>query len=100
MRKTYDEIFNIFTTKNCELYTTKDEYIAMKEPSKCKFSFKASCSHDNTVTLTNFLQKESGITCKNCMKKQVSDKLIEFNKDNDQASSKCIIQENSGFNKC
>ena len=31
--------------------------------------------------------------------KKVSDKLIEFNKDNDQASSKCIIQENSVFNK-
>lgn len=99
MSKTYDEIVNIFTNKKCELYTTKDEYSAMKEPSKCKFLFKASCGHDNTVTLTNFLQKESGITCKNCMKKKVSDKLIEFNKDNDQASSKCIIQENSVFNK-
>lgn len=99
MRKTYDEIVNIFISKNCELYTTKNEYIAMKEPSKCKFSFKASCSHDNTVTLTNFLQKDSGITCKNCMKKQVSDKLIAFNKNNDQASTKCIIQENLVFNK-
>ena len=76
MRKTYDEIFNIFKTKNCELYTTKDEYIAMKEPSKCKFSFKSSCSHDNTVTLTNFIHKNSGVICKICMKIQVSDKLI------------------------
>ena len=42
MRKTYDEIVNIFTTKNCELYTTKDEYIAMKEPNKCKFLFKTN----------------------------------------------------------
>jgi hypothetical protein len=99
MKKTYDEIISIFNGNKCELYTSKEEYDTMIRASGCKFTFKASCGHDNSVTLTNFIQKKSGIICKNCMKKQISNKLIEFHKDNDQPASKGHVQENEAFNK-
>lgn len=99
MKKKYDEIITIFNSNNCELYTSKDEYDNMLGASSCKFTFKASCGHDNSVTLTNFIQKKSGIICKNCMKQQISNKLIEFHKDNDQPASKVHVQENEVFNK-
>lgn len=81
MKKSYEELLKIFQDKNCELYLTKDKYDLLNKLSYCKFSFKASCGHDNTVTLTNFVQKGSGVICKDCMKAKVSEKLVEFNKD-------------------
>ena len=87
MKKSYSDIVNIFEGKGCELYTTKEEYDEMTQASNCKFYFKASCKHDNTVTLTNFIQKNSGVICKACMKKQISGKLIEFHKDNDKPAT-------------
>lgn len=99
MRKTYEEIIKLFNDNACELSTSKDEYDNMKMPNKCKIAFKTSCGHDNTVTLTNFVQKKSGVICKMCMKKQVSDKLVEYQKNNDKPASKGNIQENKVFNK-
>ena len=36
----------------------------MQNANRNKFYFRASCGHDNTVTLSNFIQKGSGLTCK------------------------------------
>ena len=78
MKKSYDIINEIFSDKNCELYTSKVEYDLMQNTNRNKFYFRASCGHDNNVTLTNFIQKGSGVTCKECMKKRVSNKLVEY----------------------
>lgn len=99
MKKSYEELLKIFQDKKCELHTTKEEYDTVNNLCHCKFSFKASCGHDNTVTLTNFVQKGSGVICKDCMKTKVSEKLVELNKDNDQPASKSLIQESEVFNK-
>jgi len=98
MKKSYDIINQIFTDKKCELYTSKDEYNLMHNANRNTFYFKASCGHDNNVTLTNFIQKGSGVTCKECMKKQVSSKLVEYQKQNDMPASKGHVQETRVFN--
>jgi hypothetical protein len=98
MKKPYEEIVKKFKENDCELYTTEDDYNLMKKPSVCLFHFKSSCGHDNTVLLTNFVNKSSGVKCKNCMKIHISKKLIDYNKDNTGASSKGHEQENKVFN--
>lgn len=99
MVRQYSDIVALFEEKGCELYTTEDEFILMKTPDKSVFSFKASCGHDNTVTLTNFVCKCSGVTCKTCMNIRVRDKLIEFHKDNDQPADKNHVLETEVYNK-
>ncbi len=100
MKKSYEDLVKIFQDNNCELTTTKEEFDLLNgRLSASIFSFKASCGHDNTVTLTNFVQKGSGVICKKCMKSQVSAKLKEFNQDNDKPASKCLVQESDVFKK-
>ena len=97
MKKSYDEIRKIFEDKECELYTTKEQYDEMKTPNKSIFHFKTSCQHDNTVTLTNFIQKGSGVICKNCNKINVSLKLSNYQKDNSISTSVGLEQEYRGY---
>lgn len=89
----YIKLQEIFESKGCKLLTTNEE---LAEQSKSyehkKVSFIAACGHENTVTITNFQQKGSGVTCKNCMKKKVSEKLKTHNKEKVEAS-KSTIQE-------
>ena len=98
MKKTYEEIVKIFKDQKCELCITKDEYSLIANPSRYRFYFKSSCGHDNTVTLTNFISKSSGLKCKNCVKSDIISKLIDYNKANDAPSSKGHAQENQVFN--
>lgn len=71
---TFVKIVERFAEAGCTLYTTEEEYSAMKNPMACVFRFKASCGHDNTVTLTNFWYKGTGTRCKDCTKQTVSKK--------------------------
>lgn len=96
VRKEYSVIQKLFESHGCELYTTKDEYDNMKNPVKSKVNFKASCGHDNTVTLTNFLQKQSGLLCKPCVYKKVSDKSKEYKENNKNIN---LEQEYEGYKK-
>lgn len=70
----YDSVVKYFREHGCELYTTNEEYDTFKNPTKSKVSFKATCGHDNTVTLTNFYSKKTGLVCKNCVYKKISEK--------------------------
>lgn len=98
MKKSYEEIVKIFKDKECELCTTEDEFNLIPNPSRHRFNFKSSCGHDNTVILTNFVNKSSGVKCKNCIKTHISKQLTSYNKDNKCASSKGHEQENKVFN--
>ncbi len=99
MKRSYEDLVKKFQDKNCELTTTEDEFCLLNNLYNCKFSFKASCGHYNTVTLTNFVHKGSGVICKDCMKERVTHKLVEFNKNNDKPASKSFVQESDVFNK-
>ncbi len=82
-RKPYEEIYNCFKEKGCCLYLSEEEYNKLKSPIFQVVSYKASCGHDNTVTLTNFIHKNTGIFCKECTIQNVSQKLRELNVSNE-----------------
>ena len=82
-RKDFSEILKIFADKGCELHTSKVQYEEMKSPIRSIFNFKASCGHDNTVTLTNFVCKNSGVVCKSCMVTNMSKLLSDNTKHDD-----------------
>lgn len=84
---TYDSVSKLFEENGCKLLTTKDTFDALSGRSqfKMKVEFVASCQHPNTVTLTNFMQKKSGLVCKDCMYKSVSKQLKEQHKDKDES---------------
>lgn len=88
------KIVERFAEAGCVLYTTEEEYNNMKNKLAGIFRFKASCTHDNTVTLTNFWYKGTGIKCKDCIKEVVSKKNIINNSNND-----CNKQEYEGIVK-
>ena len=74
----YNKLVNIFAKENCKLLTTEEEYkklIKEKGQSICKFEFIATCGHNNSVTLTNFVSKKSGLLCKNCNNLKMSETL-------------------------
>lgn len=68
---TYKDVVSKFAEAGCELYTTEEEFKSWPKTSHGICKFKASCGHDNTVTLTNFLCKGSGKICKSCMAQRV-----------------------------
>lgn len=74
---TYENIKHIFSSKDCNLLTTKEEFIELrkeKKPSYICFKFISSCGHENTVKLTNLISKNSGVICKSCMNIQRASK--------------------------
>lgn len=96
----YDDIREVFKEKKCELKTTAIEFSKQNETvmaSKCRIEFIASCGHDNTVTLTNFISKSSGVICKDCSRKNVGE--ILRNKYDHTDGCLWNIQEAEGFQK-
>jgi len=66
---TYTQAVQKFAEKNCLLYTTEEEYKDMPcAGMKGIMRFRAVCGHNNTVTLTNFWYKDTGLNCKDCIK--------------------------------
>lgn len=93
MTDEYDKLKKIFESKECKLLTTREELEKQtKKLSYKKVLFVAKCGHDNSVLITNFKSKSSGVMCKDCMKKQIIQKLKEQN-ENKQEASRCTIQE-------
>jgi hypothetical protein len=78
-RRSFDDIYNCFKEKGCCLNITKEKYDTLKSPMTEVVSFKASCGHDNTATLTNFIHKSTGLLCKACMVQNVTQKLKDLN---------------------
>jgi hypothetical protein len=71
---TYEAVSTIFKDKGCSLMTTEDEFTKFKDPLKTKVQFiTACCKSLNTVHLTNFISKNTGINCKTCIQKQKSE---------------------------
>lgn len=89
----YNKLKELFESKECQLLTTEEELKQqVKKFYHKKVSFVAKCGHKNSVTITNFQSKSSGVLCKNCIKDKVSKDLVEQNKGKKEAS-KSTIQE-------
>lgn len=74
-RTSFNDVQQIFFDKGCELMTNIEDYNRLGgKISSAKFTYKATCGHVSTVTLTNFVQKGSGVRCKQCVYADVSSK--------------------------
>ena len=65
---TYDDIKEIFTTKDCKLLTSEEEFITNKLNGQSKYKLLASCGHEvNNCWFHMFKYRSTGMICKNCV---------------------------------
>jgi hypothetical protein len=100
----YKHLVKQFADKECELLTTFDEYNELskfKQFSHIIVKFIASCKHENTVTITNFISKSSGIICKKCMALKLREigKVYQNENKENRVACKGHLQENEVYNK-
>ncbi len=63
------------------LLTTETEFdelraaLSSKSPHHVRVSYVAACGHENAVVVTNFLLRQTGLRCKDCVKHDVIDIL-------------------------
>jgi hypothetical protein len=96
VKHTYAYIDGLFREAGCQFLETEEDYA--KFNVRNKVSFISKCGHNNTVFLSNFLQKRSGVICKNCIKTTVREKIDRYcAKEKDDFSSTGQYQEYHGF---
>lgn len=98
----YVSLVRTFEEKGCRLLTTPDvveERRNEKKKNTChiKVEFIATCGHENTVTVTNFVSKGSGLKCKACKLKDVCEKLKEYQSTIEPGFSRSVMQENDVY---
>lgn len=96
VKRSYSEVKHIFEQKGCVLLTSIHEYAEMKEVSRNKFKFVAKCGHNNEVMLTNFICKGSGVLCKNCVQRNVSNRIKALYEGYNGTYGSCL--ESKAFN--
>ena len=100
-RTPYQDLYNLFESKECHLLMTKEEYDEKHLVKQDIFRYIAKCGHTNSVRGTNFMNN-SGIYCKACAhkspksKNQATETIIE----NDDASTSSSLKiKNNGASK-
>jgi len=88
----YENLTGLFERQGCKLLTKANDIDTSKGYAKAKVSFIAKCGHPNEVTVTNFRSKSSGVLCKDCTRKLVSEKLMKKQQKH-QTASWSTIQE-------
>jgi hypothetical protein len=62
----YDDIYNVFESKDCKLLTTREEFNNLTGRHK-KYKYKASCGHEHEVFYNVFKSRNTGVICPNCV---------------------------------
>jgi hypothetical protein len=68
----YSEIQREFEENECMLQTSFDEFVEMakgKIVQHVRLSFVGKCGHNSSAVYTNFHLRKTGISCKDCVKK-------------------------------
>ena len=94
---TYEIVKKTYENKQCELLTTKEDFIKVKDEvgmHKLFLKIKASCGHiiENSL-YNNFKDKGTGVVCKDCHIKQYTE-----NCKNDDGELKIMVIEQNGIN--
>ena len=77
---TYSDIKEIFENKNCKLDMTEEEFNEKKRYKTEKYKYIASCGHSNEVWLNVFLNRNTGVKCRNCIITENKNKAKEKTK--------------------
>ena len=97
----YEALVNTFARKECKLLTTEHEYhhltMHTQKSDRIKVRFIATCGHENTVTVSNFKQKASGVLCKDCIKAVIKQKHLLYQDTKDASSG--LAQESMFIGK-
>lgn len=77
----YEKVKNFCTTNNCNLLTTLEEFEEKQKTaiqnSKhfVRIDFIGICGHNSSAVVTNFINRKTGIRCKDCVKKDTNNTL-------------------------
>jgi hypothetical protein len=77
----YEKVKNFCSTNNCNLLTTFDEFeekqktVLYNSKHYVRIDFIGVCGHNSSAVVTNFLNRKTGIRCKDCVKKDTSNTL-------------------------
>lgn len=71
----YDYINDKLMSWNCQLLTSKEEFILANQGKKTKIKYIGSCGHESESMFHNMEDKHTHYSCKSCRDKFVSRKL-------------------------
>lgn len=79
----YNDISQYFSSKNCKLLTTNDDYDELiktkKNSSEVSLKYIASCGHENNIVYASFKYRNLGFKCTNCKNIKTSNEYKEKN---------------------
>ena len=92
---TFKTVTKAFLDKECVLSITEEEFNTIYVNNKNKIKYIASCGHNNSVSLKNFISLNQGIQCPLCVNNNTGVKLKELRSGENKNSSieqefKCI----------
>ena len=92
---TFKTVTKAFLDKECVLSITEEEFNTIYVNNKSKIKYIASCGHNNSVSLNNFISLNRGIQCPSCVNNNTGVKLKELRSGENKNSSieqefKCI----------
>jgi hypothetical protein len=79
---TYASLVEIIESKGCQLVTTEEEFDKEKVHCKRWFQIVGKCGHASLIKYDMFKAQGCGVTCKDCAKKSMKDKLKAIVVDN------------------
>jgi hypothetical protein len=101
MANKYENVIEEFNKRNCQLTTTKEEYLQILEISKksnYKLNYIASCGHNHTVFYNVFKSRNTGVICPSCKNKETGNNKKE-KIENNELSKNCNIEQEFKFIK-
>ena len=96
----YTDILKKFNDNECTLLTTEKEIEELskeKFQSHIKVNFITKCNHNNTVVLTNFILRKTGVYCKECIKINNKERTNKLSENNTKEASRFNYMEYTGF---